>query len=226
MNREQRQPWPGSWPPFWRGVLHVLVAAGVTNAVAATGVIFADPDGAVFRALPILWPLGIALLLSVPGLPVVIAALLANIPFHANAGIVRTFLLAQFIFAPAFFIFGLFAPYLVPWRFEIDKLLSVFLILPASTVVGCALTAAVLLLSGRAWNRRGMWRVLGIGVVLLLVAWASTFLLLRFEILRMFHTMGGVAGDFLDTVTVVNPFSLTFAITAVLLIDAVRVKPA
>lgn len=35
MSGEKKQPWPASWPPFWRAVLHVLIAAGVGNLLWA-----------------------------------------------------------------------------------------------------------------------------------------------------------------------------------------------
>lgn len=35
MSERREQSWPGSWPPFWRGALHVMIATGVGNVLQA-----------------------------------------------------------------------------------------------------------------------------------------------------------------------------------------------
>ncbi|MEW6358297.1 MAG: hypothetical protein AB1696_18330 [Planctomycetota bacterium] len=37
MTDQTRTPWPRSWPPFWRGALHVAIATGVGNVTIAVG---------------------------------------------------------------------------------------------------------------------------------------------------------------------------------------------
>jgi len=36
MSDEKKQPWPASWPPFWRTVLHIAIAAAAGNVVLVT----------------------------------------------------------------------------------------------------------------------------------------------------------------------------------------------
>ncbi|MEW6360056.1 MAG: hypothetical protein AB1696_27215 [Planctomycetota bacterium] len=38
MTNDRENPWPSSWPPFWRAVLHVLIATAVGNLIWSAGV--------------------------------------------------------------------------------------------------------------------------------------------------------------------------------------------
>ncbi|MEW6358101.1 MAG: hypothetical protein AB1696_17340 [Planctomycetota bacterium] len=43
MSEEKKQPWPASWPPFWRLVLHIAIATAVGNVALAGGFAFLVP---------------------------------------------------------------------------------------------------------------------------------------------------------------------------------------
>ncbi|MEW6357504.1 MAG: hypothetical protein AB1696_14330 [Planctomycetota bacterium] len=45
MSEDKKQPWPASWPPFWRAALHVAIATGAGNffrAVAKVSLVLCD----------------------------------------------------------------------------------------------------------------------------------------------------------------------------------------
>ncbi|MEW6360160.1 MAG: hypothetical protein AB1696_27750 [Planctomycetota bacterium] len=82
--------WPRSWPPFWQGVLHVAIAAGVTNMVALVSVVLEFAT----------WELGFLLIaaIAVPILPPLLAGFLRRSHRQTKRALLTAFVLGVPIF--------------------------------------------------------------------------------------------------------------------------------
>ena len=214
MTETARHPWPASWSPFWRGVLHILIATGVGNVAAGLGSLMWLPER--MRTDPVnLFIVGCLAVVGIsPVFPVLIVIKLSGPPLIVAKAVKRGFCVGMLVVMGLLAVGDTLFATIPPAKG--DLLLRVGLLVGTGAL--CLTMCIYFLLKAGAEGRRRILGAAGIGIAVLFVAWIAAFASRSITLPIALGMVGSATEVFFSVVSTLNPTMLTLATVSKLLV--------